>query len=83
MTNQAEDRSNAHPLAPLVRPGRPVPVVVSVEGESWPGLVMAWRGDRILAEFTTGLPPGIKYLKWLPADNLTRVVGFMHDVDTD
>lgn len=41
-------------LLPLVRPDRPVPVTVLAAGELRPGAVPAWRGDRVMAEYTWG-----------------------------
>lgn len=63
--------AEVHELAPLVRPERPVAVTVLDGGQRHPGAVTSWRADWVLAEYTTA--PGLKYLRWLPADRVRRL----------
>ena len=49
----------------------PVPVVVHVGGQDFPGIVEGWRGDRVKVEWNAGV--GLKHAGWVPASSVTRI----------
>lgn len=58
-------------LPPLVRLDPPVAVEVLADWECWPGLAMAWRGQRVSVSWSKG--PGLNYRTWEPAERVRRV----------
>jgi hypothetical protein len=45
--------------------------LVDDAGEARQGFVERWRGDRVLATWSTG--PGMRYLVWMAAERVTRL----------
>ena len=46
----------------------PIAVEVAVDGGSWPGVALGWRGSRVYLQWTTG----VRHLGWLPATEVRR-----------
>jgi len=57
--------------APLVMAAAPIAVEVAVDGVSWPGIALGWRGSRVYLQWTTGV--GMRHLGWLPATEVSRM----------
>lgn len=49
----------------------PIPVDVDDHGETWPGHVLGWRGDRVYVTYSSGV--GLKHLTWVHASKVRRV----------
>jgi len=56
--------------APLVMAAAPIAVEVTVDGGSWPGNALGWRGSRVYLRWSTGV--GELHLGWLPATQVRR-----------
>jgi hypothetical protein len=49
----------------------PVPVLVTSDGEQWPGFASRWRGRWVLCTWTRG--PGLRHLGWVLGEDLVRL----------
>jgi hypothetical protein len=49
----------------------PVSVEVDVDGMTWRGQVLGWRGDRVYVTYNSGI--GLKHLRWVSATQVRRV----------
>jgi len=56
--------------APLVMAAAPISVEATVDGGSWPGNALGWRGSRVYLQWSTGV--GELHLGWLPATQVRR-----------
>jgi len=54
----------------LVMATAPIAVEVTVDGGSWPGHALGWRGSRVYLRWSTGI--GELHLGWLPATQVRR-----------
>ena len=54
----------------LVMAAAPIAVEATVDGGSWPGHALGWRGSRVYLQWTTGV--GMRHLGWLPATEVRR-----------
>ncbi len=59
--------------APYVNAPDPIDVLVTVDEQRWPGLVIGWRGERVDVTWTTGI--GMTHVGFVDASQVERVGG--------